>query len=275
VTVGGGGWGGGGGGGGTATAAPQHPEDPDRSLAEKVVEGEQPLEDGAIVQDQQPESPSKTASVNVDLYSSHKFLFGVIFSRCKDASATVRAKALQTLADVTSTASENPIVADVIKNMFTEVATISKRDSSTVDFVELLKDPDMNLASVNPLPERGAFIDFLRKRALDESVYVRKNALQVLENILKFYAYQSQVLEPLAVELVGILAEHCRDPSVMVRKQIVVSLTEIVKAYPENVAVINRWVEGVFPLILDVEQKAAEKVLEVLIFEKKLVIIFD
>ena len=48
----------------------------------------------------------------------------------------------------------------------------------------------------------------------------------------------------------------------MVRKQIVVSLTEILKAYPENDMIIKKWVEGVFPLILDVEQKAAEKVLE-------------
>ena len=34
------------------------------------------------------------------------------------------------------------------------------------------------------------------------------------------------------------------------------------KAYPENDMIIKKWVEGVFPLILDVEQKAAEKVLE-------------
>jgi hypothetical protein len=41
------------------------------------------------------------------------------------------------------------------------------------------------------------------------------------------------------------------------------SLTELIKTYPENLVVIDNWVEGVFPLILDVEQKAAEKVQEV------------
>ena len=41
------------------------------------------------------------------------------------------------------------------------------------------------------------------------------------------------------------------------------SLTELVNTYPENLVVIDNWVEGVFPLILDVEQKAAEKVQEV------------
>ena len=35
------------------------------------------------------------------------------------------------------------------------------------------------------------------------------------------------------------------------------------KTYPDNDEIIEKWVEGIFPLILDVEQKAAEKVLEV------------
>ena len=48
-----------------------------------------------------------------------------------------------------------------------------------MDFVEILKDPDADLSEVNPLPSTYAFIDFLRRRALDDSVYVRKNALQV------------------------------------------------------------------------------------------------
>ena len=46
------------------------------------------------------------------------------------------------------------------------------------------------------------------------------------------------------------------------------SLTELVRMYPENTLVIECWVEGVFPLILDVEQKAAEKVQEVNEFDQ-------
>ena len=186
--------------------------------------------------------------------------------QCLDAagfaslSALVRAKALHTMAEVTAVASETEVVADVIKNLFDHERADDKRD--TVDFEELLQDPEADLSSVNPLPQSETFIDFLRKRALDESVFVRKNALQVLENILKFYASESQELESVALDLVRILAEHCRDPSVMVRKQIASSLTEIVKAYPDNDKIIHFWVEGVFPLIVDVEQKCAEKVIE-------------
>ena len=160
----------------------------------------------------------------------------------------VRAKALSTLADVTSNAHENAVIADVIKNLF------SNSDESqlkrTVDFFELLNSPDEDLKKVNPLPKSADFIEFLRRRALDDSVFVRKHALQVLENILRYYSSQRQTLSQEALDLVSILTEHCRDPSVMVRKAIVVSLTEIVKAYPENPIIITKWVEGIFPLIL-------------------------
>ena len=51
---------------------------------------------------------------------THSFLFGVIFSRCRDVSATVRAKALQTLADIT--AANNKTMAKVISNIFQDTA---------------------------------------------------------------------------------------------------------------------------------------------------------
>lgn len=199
-----------------------------------------------------------------ELFASHQFLFGVIFSKCKDNSALVRAKALNTLADVTAKADENPVIADVINSLFD--SQIVENATQTVDFLDLLGSIEDKLddnLNINPLPKSQDFIEFLRRRALDDSVFVRKHALAVLENILRYYSHQEdQVLAPQALDLVSILSEHCRDPSVMVRKQIVVSLTEILKAFPDNLLVINKWVEGVFPLILDVEQKAAEKVLE-------------
>ena len=225
---------------------------------------QQPVENGHVVENGEIEDENEVQENNAKpqdtgLFSSHKFLFGVIFSRCKDNSALVRAKALQTLAEVTSRAGDNDVVADIISNLFEDKEVETKR---TVDFLELLQDPEADLSNVNPLPKSQELVEFLRKRALDDSVYVRKNALLVLENILRYYSSKTQELESLALELIGILTEHCRDPSLMVRKQIVGSLTEIVKAYPDHQVVINKFVEGVFPLILDVEQKAAEKVHE-------------
>ena len=64
-------------------------------------------------------------------------------------------------------------------------------------------------------------------------------------------------------DLVGILSDHCRDPALSIRKQITASLTNLLKTFPDNDNVVRKWVEGIFPLILDVEQTAAERVQEV------------
>ena len=154
----------------------------------------------------------------------------------------VRAKALSTLAEVTSKMDSNPVIADVLKNLVGP--SNDENEKRTVDFFELLQNPKSDLSKVNPLPKSEEFIDFLRKRALDDSVFVRKNALQVLENILKYYSENQNLESDIALELVSILSEHCRDPSVMVRKQIIVSLTEILKAFPDNEMIIKKWVEG-------------------------------
>lgn len=59
------------------------------------------------------------------------------------------------------------------------------------------------------------------------------------------------------------LVEHCRDPALLVRKQIITSLTTLVEFYPEHEGVITTWIKGVLPLILDPEIKVQERVVEV------------
>ena len=63
-----------------------------------------------------------------------------------------------------------------------------------------------------------------RRRALDPSVFVRKAGLQVLQNLVR--------LPSLAAgrdSLIAVLADHCRDSSLAVRKQMVISLTDLLK----------------------------------------------
>ncbi|TRY62148.1 hypothetical protein TCAL_11306, partial [Tigriopus californicus] len=195
--------------------------------------------------DNLPEPPLPSSSSYLGDLVSHKFIFGVIFSRCRDVSATVRAKALQTLADIT--AAHNPTIIMVIQSMMekpTESSTPMGNDDM-VDFVELLGDEKADLARIHPLPSAACFTEFLRKRALDDSVYVRKNALQVIVNVLKF----SEDL--VRHDLVSILSEHCRDSSLMVRKLMATSLTDLLKMYSSKPVMIRHWVDGLFPLILD------------------------
>ena len=181
---------------------------------------------------------------NDHLLSSHKYLFGLIVSRCVDAAVMVRSKALQTLAETIT----KPVTSDQ-----DEVG-----DGTEVDFIRLLQDPEADVSEFNPLPSFEGLLELLRERAMDESVFARKYALQALENILKFPGLS----ESLLLEIVAILADHCRDPSVLIRKQMVQSLTEVMNNHPDNVYILNRWVDGVMPLVLETEQKAAEKILE-------------
>jgi hypothetical protein len=66
----------------------------------------------------------KSSSDHKEDMVSHRFIFGVIFSRCRDVAATVRAKALQTLAEIT--ASNNATMALVIKDLFRQDEAVVK-----------------------------------------------------------------------------------------------------------------------------------------------------
>lgn len=57
--------------------------------------------------------------------------------------------------------------------------------------------------------------------------------------------------------------EHCRDPALLVRKQMLTSLTALLECYPEHDTVIATWCRGVLPLVLDPEAKVQERVVEV------------
>ena len=134
---------------------------------------------------------------------TNSYLFACIFGRCGDSSASVRAQALKTLGDITT--DQNDGVKDVINKIFAP----DKINRGQLAFTELLEKN--NNDNVELLPSGQELIEFLRKRALDQSVFVRKSALQVLENILK----SSTSL--MADDLVAVLSEHCRDPSLAVR----------------------------------------------------------
>ncbi|CAB4055927.1 NCAPD3 [Lepeophtheirus salmonis] len=178
--------------------------------------------------------------------------------RCRDSSTKVRAKAFKTLSDITIEAHSDMI--EIIRSTFNvdknDGNNISSRRSNQINFIKVLQDlSNSDLQNMNPIPSAEDIIEFLIISVSDESVFVRKSSLQVMYNIVKI----SNVFRE---ELVRILAKHCRDPSLMVRKQMISFLTEILRIYPENEIVIHLWVEGIFPIVMDSELKASEKALE-------------
>lgn len=188
---------------------------------------------------------------------SHKFLLSIIFSRCRDNAASVRSKALALLADCTF--STNPTIVLAMKQIFFRsrpmIFTTPHIPNNNINLespLALEEDGDLEL------PNAARVVSMLHRRALDDKVTVRKSALQVLENLMRL---DNEMLSEKNLE---VLAEHCRDPALVVRKQIITSLSTLVNNYPEHDAVITTWIKGVLPLILDPEIKVQERVVEVL-----------
>ncbi|XP_045592017.2 condensin-2 complex subunit D3-L [Procambarus clarkii] len=188
---------------------------------------------------------------------SHKFLLSIIFSRCRDSAATVRSKALALLADCTF--STNPTIMLAMKQIFFRsrpmmFATphIQNNNINLESPLEMTEEETLNF------PNAARVVSMLRRRALDDKVTVRKSALQALENLMRL---DNEMLSDKNLE---VLLEHCRDPALLVRKQIITSLTTLVNCYPEHETVITTWIKGVLPLVLDPEIKVQERVIEVL-----------
>lgn len=119
---------------------------------------------------------------------SHKFLLGIIFSRCRDSAASVRSKALGLLAECTL--SENPTIMQAMKQIFS-------KDQPVVFTTPHIHGNEVNIESPieqlhessdeqeYDMPNAVMVMSLLRRRARDDKVTVRKSALQVMENLMK------------------------------------------------------------------------------------------
>ena len=123
--------------------------------------------------------------IAISNFLSHKFLLGIMFSRCRDAGATVRAKALVLLAECT--VCQNPAIINAMKEIFTSenpvIFTTPHIENGNIN----VESPIEDIADFDSfdLPNSGMVMALLRRRACDDKVFVRKSALQVLENIMK------------------------------------------------------------------------------------------
>ncbi|XP_056398365.1 condensin-2 complex subunit D3 isoform X2 [Hyla sarda] len=220
------------------------------------------------------ELPERTADASFPLekikFLQHKFLLqAMVFSRCSDKAPTVRSKALSCLAQcleknaasegVTEllqgstcrTISGTTVTAESMVNG-TEASNHTRKTIGALRTIEVTDEGDHMGAD-----GRDTLV-MLRLRAGDEKTNVRKSALQVLVNILKYN------LIPCSSEDLSTLQDRCRDPAVSVRKQALASLTELLQAQAHNVLVQKAWLTGLIPVVLDTESTIQEKTLECL-----------
>ncbi|KAL8602928.1 hypothetical protein ACOMHN_057238 [Nucella lapillus] len=108
----------------------------------------------------------------------------------------------------------------------------------------------------NSLPDRQGVVSMLHRRAREEKVFVRKAALHALHKFILFEA------PAVRTEDVEVLCERCRDKALLVRKQALTSLTEVMLQCQTHSAVQSAWLKGVCAMVWDQETSVQEKCLE-------------
>ncbi|XP_075046453.1 condensin-2 complex subunit D3 [Mixophyes fleayi] len=202
-------------------------------------------------------------------FLQHKFLLqDMVFSRCSDKAPTVRSKALSCLAQYMEKSSG--FAADGIQELLqgSSCRTVSGDNCTTESSVNRTEASRKTLGALRTIELSEAAealgtdgretLTMLQLRAADQKTNVRKSALQVLVNILKYN------LIPCTSENLATLQDRCRDPAVSVRKQSITSLTELLQAQPGNVLVQKAWLTGLIPVVLDTEDSVQAKTLECL-----------
>ena len=184
-------------------------------------------------------------------------VLAVLCSHCSDPSATVRAKALSILCDCIE--SRNASLMEIFDTIFSGQQR-PRRIENDVDILELLLDENGVQDALSLLPKASAILKLLEERAIDEKVYVRKNALHLLLTIMK----RPNGNRYLSKELLKLLGKSCRDIALLVRRHMAQMLTELVLQYAEHAGVRRMWVQSVLPLVLDSETRVQEKSLECL-----------
>uniref|UniRef100_S4R8W0 Non-SMC condensin II complex, subunit D3 n=1 Tax=Petromyzon marinus TaxID=7757 RepID=S4R8W0_PETMA len=212
-------------------------------------------------------------------FFSHKFLMhSTVVRRCCDRMSTVRAKALSALAkslnqhgstavecvheivqgDTTMCAAGFNVTDNSLGTANLTNTSQCVEKSSTARTVGALKTIEITDLGNETLPYGQEVLSMLKERTADEKPGVRKSALQVLEGML-----QHGILPLTDVDL-ACLVDRCHDPALSVRKQALLSLTNLLKSHPENGTLLRAWLKGLLPAVIDRETSVQEKVLEYL-----------
>ncbi|XP_053547485.1 condensin-2 complex subunit D3 [Bombina bombina] len=215
--------------------------------------------------------PDESLPPEKSKFLQHKFLLQVmVFSRCSDKAPTVRSKALSCLAQCLEKNATSAIegVQELLQgsacrtvlgtNVTTETSINNEATNHPQKTLGTMKSIEVSDASDQLGTDGKEVLVMLRHRAGDEKTNVRKSALQVLVNVLKYN------LIPCSSEDLSTLQDRCRDPAVSVRKQALTSLTELMLAQCPNGLVQKAWLTGVIPVVLDTETSVQEKALECL-----------
>lgn len=93
------------------------------------------------------------------------------------------------------------------------------------------ENQDATEAFTRLLPKASSILSLLKERGVDDKVYVRKNALQLLFTIVKRNSHF------LTKELLKLFGDSCRDVALLIRRHTTQMLLELVASHEDNLTV--------------------------------------
>eukprot|EP01041_Mallomonas_annulata_P002902 gene2902-5693_t len=167
-------------------------------------------------------------------------VFEVVEGRLLDIAPTVRARALGLLCDLLEIATG----AAGNRNVPVQLIALlrSRIESSTVN------DPD----TVNDSSHIG-ILDLLSERVQDDKAIVRGKALQAIGLLVTLQASDSSNRSLVSERIISVIADRCSDDSMSVRRQAMISLSDLLLARSSDTLLQEAWVMSVLPLSLDPE----------------------
>ncbi|VDM19868.1 unnamed protein product, partial [Wuchereria bancrofti] len=174
----------------------------------------------------------------------HNAILVFLLRSCNDKSPMVRTRALMQIA----------ILLDD-ENIRSRLLNLSKIQM----YVYYCEDEDAKKHQ-----DDHTLLRTITTRCLDARVSTRKAAIIALESLF------STLSESQQTEFLTVFQQHCRDPSLLVRKQAAESLSHLLLSFGANTNMLDKvWLTSVLPLINDREQSvvqlASKLVLETLI----------
>lgn len=180
----------------------------------------------------------------------------VIFGQCSDASSSVRAKALFIFGECIE--SKHHTMVEIFNTIFSsELHQTLPTDREEIDLLDILQEEEVEI-SPTLLPSATAVLGLLKERAIDDKVYVRKSALQLLLTLVK------RNRQLLSKDILKLLGDSCMDVALLIRRHMAQMLTDLVALHQDHSPLKNVWVRSVLPLVMDRENRVQEKTFECL-----------
>ncbi|XP_011502811.1 PREDICTED: condensin-2 complex subunit D3-like [Ceratosolen solmsi marchali] len=169
-------------------------------------------------------------------------LIATTLSRCIDFSSMVRGKAMSIIESIVNSK------VFTVKDFLNTLEQDKPFPTETILLRGLITD-------LNPFPGSETFNSVLLDRIKDERALVRRSATHLFENLVMNFPVLLHSVAP-------IISQHCRDPTLIVRRDAIHVLASLLQSNPFDEKVIHEYVRAVLPRIFDVETKVQEKVLE-------------